>query len=119
MHDAAQIADLIRKIESVIEAQGAVRWRILIRGAVQGVGFRPFLYRLANELGLAGWVHNSLQGVCVEVEGNEERLREFLARIDRDRPRPLIDAVLPHAVIDGLDCAEVEPTGEAGFAIRP
>ena len=135
MHDAAQIADLIRKIESVIEAQrplnGAVqratRWRIVIRGAVQGVGFRPFLYRLADELGLAGWVHNSLQGVCVEVEGGEERLREFLARIDRDRPRPLIDAVQrplidavqPHAVIDGLDRAEVEPTGEAGFAIRP
>jgi len=111
MHDAAQIADLIRKIESVIEAQGATRWRILIRGAVQGVGFRPFLYRLADELGLSGWVNNSLQGVCVEVEGGEKRLREFLARIDRDPP--------PHAVIDGLDRAEVEPTGEAGFAIRP
>jgi hydrogenase maturation protein HypF len=119
MHDAAQIADLIRKIESVIEAQRVMRWRILIRGAVQGVGFRPFVYRLADELGLSGWVNNSLQGVCVEVEGGEDRLREFLARIDRDRPRPLIDAVQPHAVIDGLDRAEVEPTGEAGFAIRP
>ncbi len=90
---------------------GATRWRILIRGAVQGVGFRPFLHRLADELGLAGWVSNSLQGVCVEVEGDEGRLREFLARIDRDRP--------PHAVIDGLDRVEVERTGEAGFAIRP
>jgi hydrogenase maturation protein HypF len=44
------------------------RARLAIRGAVQGVGFRPFVYRLATELGLAGWVNNSSQGVFVEVE---------------------------------------------------
>ena len=45
------------------------RLRLAIRGAVQGVGFRPFVYRLAAELGLAGWVNNSPQGVFIEAEG--------------------------------------------------
>ena len=45
------------------------RLRVEIRGAVQGVGFRPFVYRLATELRLAGWVLNDVRGVEVEVEG--------------------------------------------------
>ena len=45
------------------------RLYITIQGAVQGVGFRPFVYRLATELGLTGWVNNSAQGVLIEVEG--------------------------------------------------
>src|SRR5436190_22703990 len=56
-----------------------IRLRALIRGAVQGVGFRPFVFRLATELGLNGWVNNSAQGVCVEVEGARDRLEIFLA----------------------------------------
>ena len=46
------------------------RARIIVHGAVQGVGFRPFTYRLATELGLRGWVLNSSQGVFIEVEDN-------------------------------------------------
>lgn len=57
-----------------------------MRGAVQGVGFRPFVYRLATSLALRGWVNNSAQGVFVEVEGREEDLREFLLRLERERP---------------------------------
>ena len=45
------------------------RLRVTIRGAVQGVGFRPFVYRLATNLGLAGWVSNTAQGLFIEVEG--------------------------------------------------
>jgi hydrogenase maturation protein HypF len=60
----------------------ALRLRLSVRGAVQGVGFRPFIYRLATELGLAGWVQNSAQGVFIEVEGSQRRLNEFLLRIE-------------------------------------
>ena len=49
------------------------RLRVEIHGAVQGVGFRPFVYRLATELGLAGWVLNDTAGVFIEVEGPSRR----------------------------------------------
>ncbi len=49
-----------------------VRLRIAIRGAVQGVGFRPFIFRLAGRWELRGWVNNSNQGVFIEVEGKRE-----------------------------------------------
>ena len=48
------------------------RAKINVRGAVQGVGFRPFVYRLSHELDLARWVSNSAQGVSMEIEGAEE-----------------------------------------------
>ena len=50
------------------------RLKLTIGGAVQGVGFRPFIYRLATELGLVGWVNNSSIGVLLEVEGRREIL---------------------------------------------
>ena len=56
------------------------RLRIVIQGAVQGVGFRPFVFRLAKELGLRGWVNNSAQGVFLEVEGTRGRLEGFSPR---------------------------------------
>ena len=65
----------------------SVRLRVAIRGAVQGVGFRPFVYRLATELGLSGWVNNSPQGVFIEVEGGRGELKRFLLRIERSRSR--------------------------------
>jgi hydrogenase maturation protein HypF len=61
----------------------SLRLRIAIRGAVQGVGFRPFIYRLATELGVSGWVNNSPQGVFIEVEGDKERLERFLLRVEK------------------------------------
>lgn len=62
------------------------RLRITLRGAVQGVGFRPFVYRLATEMSLTGWVLNSSSGLVVEVEGRPDALRRFEERIERERP---------------------------------
>ncbi|NEP46214.1 MAG: acylphosphatase, partial [Okeania sp. SIO2H7] len=62
------------------------RLRLTIRGAVQGVGFRPFIYKLATELKLTGWVNNSASGVFVEVEGDRQTLETFLHRIEPEKP---------------------------------
>jgi hydrogenase maturation protein HypF len=58
------------------------RARLTIRGAVQGVGFRPFVFRLATELGLSGWVNNSSQGVVAELEGDRSEVQKFILRIE-------------------------------------
>jgi len=55
---------------------------VVLHGTVQGVGFRPFVYRLATELELTGWVHNTAHGVCLEVEGSLEQLQDFLRRLE-------------------------------------
>ncbi len=86
------------------------RLRIAIRGAVQGVGFRPYIYRLATEQSLTGWVNNSPQGVTVEVEGSPAVLQTFLLRVERERP--------PLAAIHGLEATMLDPTGYADFTIR-
>ena len=86
------------------------RLRVQIRGAVQGVGFRPFVYRLASDLGLRGWVVNASSGVIVEVEGGAGPLEQFLLRVGRDRP--------PRAIIQGLESAYLDPVGFTGFEIR-
>jgi len=81
-----------------------------IRGAVQGVGFRPFIYRLASDLGLHGWVLNSPQGVFVEVEGAQDLLHEFLLRTTSEKP--------PHAFVQSLEYSLLDPVGFARFEIR-
>jgi hydrogenase maturation protein HypF len=63
------------------------RLRVTLRGAVQGVGFRPFVYRLATEMSLTGWVLNSSAGLVVEVEGPTEQLSEFEKRLEQERPK--------------------------------
>lgn len=87
-----------------------LRLRATVRGAVQGVGFRPFIYRLATELGLAGWVNNSAQGVFLEVEGVGKTLRAFLLRVERETP--------PRASVQSLEVSYLDPVGYAGFEIR-
>ena len=86
------------------------RVHVVIHGAVQGVGFRPFVFRLAQELGLAGWVNNSAAGVVAEAEGDEPRLREFLRRLESDKPRI--------AIIQSLEATFLDPAGLTGFEIR-
>lgn len=62
------------------------RERLRVRGTVQGVGFRPFVYRLALELGLDGWVLNDAQGVLVEVQGEPAPVEAFARRLASDAP---------------------------------
>jgi len=87
-----------------------LRLRVVIRGAVQGVGFRPFVYRLANAMGLPGWVSNSAQGVYIEVEGEQESLTNFLLRLERERP--------PRSAIFSLESSVLPAAGFADFTIR-
>jgi hydrogenase maturation protein HypF len=62
------------------------RIKISIKGAVQGVGFRPFIYKLANSLNLKGYVLNTPQGVIIEAEGENNLLDEFAKRIESEKP---------------------------------
>jgi len=86
------------------------RARVIIRGAVQGVGFRPFTARLASDLGIAGWIANTGHGVVIEAEADQPRLDEFLRRLDDDRPR--------HAVVVSRETTHLDPAGFHGFEIR-
>ncbi len=86
-----------------------VRASIAVRGAVQGVGFRPFVYRLAASLRLAGWVRNSAAGVSIEVEGEESAVRAFLLRLESEKP--------PLASIHSLESRLLDPVGLGPFAI--
>jgi hydrogenase maturation protein HypF len=86
------------------------RLRLVIRGAVQGVGFRPFIYRLATELGLTGWVNNSPQGVFIEVEGTRAALDQFRLRLQPEKP--------PRAFIQSLEASLLDPCGYQSFEIR-
>lgn len=63
------------------------RFQILIQGAVQGVGFRPFIYKLAEELNFNGIISNSVKGVSIDIEGDESLLNEFVKRIKTDKPK--------------------------------
>ena len=86
------------------------RIRIRVAGVVQGVGFRPFIYRLATDLGLRGWVNNSPAGVLIDVEAPDDVLNAFLARIDADKPA--------HATLESLTVERLTPVGYEGFEIR-
>ncbi len=90
--------------------QPCARLKMTIRGAVQGVGFRPFVYRLAAELELNGWVNNTARGVFVEVEGPREKLDQFLLRVEREKP-----AI---SFIQSLESSFADPVGYTGFEIR-
>jgi hydrogenase maturation protein HypF len=83
---------------------------VRVAGTVQGVGFRPYVYRLAGLVGLDGFVLNDAQGVLIEVEGSPELVEEFLARLPIEAP--------PLALVEAVRVSACEPTGAAGFTIR-
>ncbi|MEU6563051.1 carbamoyltransferase HypF [Nocardia nova] len=85
------------------------RCRLLVRGVVQGVGFRPFVYTTAAELALSGSVANDSAGVVIDVEGAPAALAAFADRV-RDRPPPL-------AVIESVERIDLPPRGGTGFRI--
>ena len=86
------------------------RRRIRINGIVQGVGFRPFVYKLATELHLSGFVNNDANGVLVEVEGAGETLDIFCQRL-KSEPPPLSRIVKFHA-------EDMDSSGEGHFRIE-
>lgn len=81
-----------------------------VRGVVQGVGFRPFVFRLARAHTLAGWVLNEGEGVEIHVEGAEDRVRAFLAALEADAP--------PVAAISAIAVESRPPAGLREFTIR-
>ncbi len=96
------------KIPTVLKRQ-----KILMTGRIQGVGFRPAVYRLARELGLTGKVFNDTKGVTIELQGAEERIDEFLRRLRSGPDKP------PLAEIQSYRRLDIEPVeGETGFVIE-
>jgi hydrogenase maturation protein HypF len=89
------------------------RQRIFVTGRVQGVGFRPAVYRIARGLGLSGVVYNDTKGVTIELQGKEEKIAEFLVRLRSNADKP------PLAEIKSCDVVEI-PVIEAEdkFAIQ-
>jgi hydrogenase maturation protein HypF len=90
------------------QSEASERLRVRVRGAVQGVGFRPFVHGLARALDLGGFVRNDAEGVLLEIEG--ARAREFVAALRRSPP--------PLARIDAVEAQGVEPKAERQFFIE-
>src|ERR1019366_7995786 len=88
-----------------------VRNAIEIAGIVQGVGFRPFIYRLATENNLTGFITNTAAGVSIEVEGADEAVRTFLARLPKEVP--------PLARITSLVVSDRPASRDTDFRILP
>jgi hydrogenase maturation protein HypF len=88
-----------------------LRKKVLIRGIVQGIGFRPTVWRLAQEMGLTGWIANNETGALIEVQGASDQLNFFLNKLTEAPP--------PLAVISKLDVSDMEClVGESNFEIR-
>lgn len=85
------------------------RWRVNVRGIVQGVGFRPFVFGLAERWGLAGFVRNDSAGVTIEIEGEEGALHEFVTALQREAP--------PLARIEQVSVEPLALAGERAFVI--
>ncbi|MGA7828193.1 MAG: carbamoyltransferase HypF [Geobacteraceae bacterium] len=85
------------------------RISVTIQGIVQGVGFRPFVYRLAVSAGLTGWVRNTPSGVFLEAQGPEDHLNAFREDLREKAP--------PLAVITSIESAEIPTTDESAFII--
>jgi hydrogenase maturation protein HypF len=83
---------------------------VSVSGVVQGVGFRPFVYNLAQRLGLGGWVLNDSGGVEIEIEGTVEALEAFLSALRAESP--------PLAHIASLTVRSVPLPGYTRFEIR-
>jgi hydrogenase maturation protein HypF len=84
--------------------------RISVRGVVQGVGFRPFIYRLAQEHDLKGWVRNTSGNVEIEIEGDESKLNLFLKELEEKAP--------PMSRIENIEVSLAPPKGYGDFSIK-
>jgi len=85
------------------------RYRIKIKGRVQGVGFRPTVFRYANQFNLSGYVCNTSEGVLIEIEGKKENIEKFIKKIKNSPP--------PRAKIKEIDIEKIDIKNEDGFRI--
>lgn len=97
-------------VRTLHQSSSPQRLRLMLRGVVQGVGFRPFIYRLAKDLELVGWVNNSSRGVVIEVEGERVAIAQFLLRLEREKP--------PRSQIQQVESSVLDPIGYSTFEIR-
>ena len=86
------------------------RREVTVRGIVQGVGFRPFVYALARKHGLSGTVRNDAEGVRIEAEGPPEELERFVRALEEDAP--------PLAVVESVGWRPLAALGDTGFRIE-
>ncbi|HOX23795.1 MAG TPA: acylphosphatase, partial [Elusimicrobiales bacterium] len=90
--------------------QALARFKITVKGVVQGVGFRPFVYKTATAQSLVGSVRNTGEGVVIEVQGSMPALRRFLGALKNDRP--------PQSKINSLSVAKSRLGHEKSFVIE-
>lgn len=87
-----------------------VRAKLLVKGIVQGVGFRPFIYNLARAHSFNGWVLNSTEGVSIEIEGEKKLLVDFADQVRQKAP--------PLASVDSVDVEYLPPVNYDTFVIK-
>jgi hydrogenase maturation protein HypF len=90
-------------------SDAVTRARVRVDGTVQGVGFRPFVYRLAQRCGIGGFVYNDSRGVVIEAEGDPGAVAEFLRRVAAEPP--------PLAILERVETEWLSPRGATGFRI--
>ncbi|MEO8382660.1 MAG: carbamoyltransferase HypF [Acidobacteriota bacterium] len=98
-----------RSVRPCVATLMVIRKRIQVQGVVQGVGFRPFVHRLAVGRDLTGLIFNSMSGVIIEIQGGGRALEDFERALRSELP--------PLARIDSLQTAELKPRADEGFVI--
>jgi len=98
----------VARVKQVLEALGG--WQIKVRGVVQGVGFRPFIYRIAIENCLNGYVLNTSGDVTIKVEGTRDNFNSFLYQLRQNPP--------PQSHIESVDIKKKQFEGYTRFEIR-
>ena len=101
----APSGELSESTMDLIETCTALRRHLQIRGIVQGVGFRPFVYHLAHTIHLTGYVRNTSEGVLIEIEGSKDGLARFLSR--------LTSTPLPSARVNEIHVTGAQPSSLA------
>ncbi|WP_457567303.1 carbamoyltransferase HypF [Desulfurobacterium sp.] len=93
-----------------------MRAKIFVTGTVQGVGFRPFVYRLATSLNLKGYVLNDTTGVIIEVEGTKDNVQDFLLRIEKEKPSISKIYSMEYKILEdaGYKTFEIKKSTESG-----
>ena len=98
------------------------RHKILVAGRVQGVGFRPAVHGIAHQLGLSGFVYNDTKGVIIELQGEEEKIAEFLVRLQSESEKPPLAEIkscetIDIAVIEAEDKFTIKASDSQGTAL--